>query len=294
MYNLNRDIDGQYSSNVSAYYDYGVKPGAISHQQREDNIELVIERYFVGNGTGKRAASDNLLYEAIVRSIIPDDDFSEQLAEVEEQAEGGFGPQLIAPSTMVEDVLREYGYTDLGAVALARLIAWDNLYIERGWRESNGALTDEGIHAYGKGLWRPFRVASYGDGQDVVTPSGLLLLPDLFEEEYCSTGDLSSPMAVLHHEIKAHILPLKEGKGLEHGREMALICMRLESEMLRELGLPERRLEWGLDDGPLNQTLHEASEQFYHGLVRFDDSAQLVEIDPLTECVVGRARVLQE
>jgi hypothetical protein len=36
-----------------------------------------------------------------------------------------------------------------------------------------------------------------------------------------------------------------EAEGLVPGREMELICARLESEMLHELGLTKRPLNWG-------------------------------------------------
>lgn len=271
---------------VSAYDDEGVKSGDISQQQREKNVELVIQRFFVG-----KSPIENIEREAVVRSINPGPDFPENLQEAEDLAEGGFGPELLAPSTLVEDAFREYAQTELGAVALARLIAWDNQFIAQGWRTTNSALTETGIIAYGAGKWRPFRVASNGDNPDTVTPSGALVLPELFHEEYYSTGDVSNPLAILHHEIKAHVLPLKEAAGLVPGREMELICIRLESEMLRELGLPERQLNWGKDDGTLDHTLHEASEQYYHGLVRYDNEQRLIEIDPESNRTIGWARV---
>lgn len=273
------------SIGVSAYDDAGVKPEELSPQQRKENVELIIQRFFIGKNT-----LENLEREALARSINPGPDFSERLLEEEELADGGFGPELAAPSTMVEEAFREYAQTELGAVALARLREWDNQFIAMGWREPDGALTAEGIEAYGEGKWRPFRVASNGDDPDTVTPSGALVLPDMFHEEYYSTGDVSNPLAILHHEIKAHVLPLKEAEGLVPGREMELICIRLESEMLRELGLPERKLNWGKDDGTLDHTLHESSEQYFHGLVRHDDDGKLVEIDPETDRTIGPAR----
>ena len=270
---------------VSAYDDEGIKPIDISIQQRKKNVEIVIRRFFVS----KTGAKQNER-EAVVRSVNSGPDFIERLQVEEDLAEGGFGPGLKAPSEMVKDAFLEYAQTELGAVALARLIAWDNRFIEMGWRDIDGSLTEKGILAYGEGKWRPFRVASNGDGADTVTPSGALVLPDLFQEEYYSTGDVSNPLAILHHEIKAHVLPMKEAEGLVPGREMELICIRLESEMLLELGLPERHLNWGKDDGTLDHTLHEASEQYFHGLIRYEDG-NLVEIDPDTGCIVGRARV---
>jgi len=269
----------------SDYDDYGVSPDKLSRQQRSENVEKVMQRFFVGQIT-----NDNLGREAITRSVNPGPYFAKNLLEAEDQAEGGFGPELIAPSKMVEDAFLEYAQTELGAVALARLIEWDNRYIEKGWRNEDGALTEAGINAYGEGQWRPFRVASNGDDADTVTPSGALVLPDMFDEEFYSTGDVSNPLAILHHEIKAHVLPLKEAEGLVPGREMELICIRLESEMLRELGLPDRKLNWGKDDGTLDHTLHEASEQYFHGLVRCGSHGELVEIDPETERTIGPAR----
>ena len=271
---------------ISDYDDFGVRPEEVTPQQRKENVERVIQHFFVGKNY-----IENIEREAIARSINPGPDFVEKLLEAEDQADGGFGPELEAPSTMVEEAFVEYAQTELGAVALARLIEWDDRFIEIGWRETNGALTEAGIYAYGEGQWRPFRVASNGEDADTVTPSGALVLPDSFDEEYYSTGDVSNPLAILHHEIKAHVLPLKEAEGLVPGREMELICIRLESEMLRELGLPERQLNWGKDDGTLDHTLHESSERYFHGLVRYDEYGKLVEIDPETNRKIGLARV---
>jgi len=271
---------------ISNYDDFGVCSDEITPQQRKENVERVIQHFFIG-----KAPIENLEREAIVRSINPGPDFSERLHEVEDLADGGFGPELVAPSTMVEEAFVEYAQTELGAVALARLIEWDNRFIEKGWRKQDGALTEAGINAYGEGKWRPFRVASNGEDADTVTRSGALVLPDSFDEEYYSTGDVSNPLAILHHEIKAHVLPLKEAEGLVPGREMELICIRLESEMLRELGLPKRQLNWGKDDGTLDHTLHESSEQYFHGLVRYNEYGKLVEIDPETNRKIGLARV---
>jgi len=270
---------------VSAYDDEGVLSSAISQQQRIDNVELIIERFFIGKNS-----RENIEREAIARNINPGCDFHTKLLEQEKLAEGGFGPEFHAPSSMVEEAFRAYALTELGAVALARLIDWDNHFIELGWRLRDGSLTDEGINAYGENKWRPFRVVNNGVGADAVTPSGALLLPEDFLQEFYTTGDISNPLAILHHEIKAHVLPLREGKGLVPGREMELICVRLESEMLGELGLPERKLNWGLDDGTLDHTLHEPSEKYFHGLVR-DDSGTLVEVNPETEDVIGLARL---
>jgi hypothetical protein len=287
MHNLARNYRNMRPSVViSAYDDEGVTPGELAQQQRKDNVELIIERFFAGKN-----AIQNLEREALARSINPGPDFAERVRQAEALADGGFGPELLAPSNMVEEAFRDYAQTELGAVALARLIAWDNRFIAIGWREANGALTEEGIKAYGEGQWRPLRVASNGHGPDTVTPSGVLVLPDRFFQEYYSTGDIANPLAILHHEIKAHVLPLKEAKGLVPGRDMELICIRLESKMLRELGLPTRRLNWGRDDGTLDHTLHEPSERYFHGLVRYDDDGELVEIEPETERTIGPARV---
>jgi len=270
---------------ISGYDDAGIKPNDISPQQRKENVEQVIQRFFVGQNN-----NENLGREAIARNINPGLDFPDRLREEEEMADGGFGFELEAPSNMVEEAFAEYAQTELGAVALERLITFDNHFIERGWRRKDGSLTDPGIYAYGEAKWRPFRVASNGEGSDAVTPSGTLLLPDMFHQEYYTTGDVSNPLAILHHEIKAHVLPLKEGADLVPGREMELICIRLESEMLHELGLPERQLNWGLDDGIHNHTLHEKSEYYYHGLVRHEDG-KLIEIDPVTDITIGTARL---
>lgn len=269
----------------SAYDDEGITPDQISLQQRRDNVAQVIERFFIG-----KAEIDDIEYESIVRSINPGDDFADRLEEERDMLAGGFAEALIAPSVLVEQAFYEYAETELGAVALHRLLTWDDQFIEQGWRTTGGALTEAGVMAYGSGQWRPFRVASNGDESDTVTPSGMLVLPDNFQEEYYSTGDVSNPLAILHHEIKAHVLPLKEAAGLVPGREMELICIRLESEMLEELGLPQRKLNWGKDDGTLDHTLHEASERYYHGLVRFDDQDHLIEIDPVTDQIIGPAR----
>lgn len=271
---------------VSAYDDEGITPDQITTEQRRKNVERVIRRFFVG-----KCKMQNLAREAIARSINPGPGFMDELEEEMVLAEGGFGPDLQAPSALVEAAFREYAQTDLGAVALARLLAWDDQFIEKGWREPGGAITEEGIMAYGEGKWRPFRVASNGTEADTVTPSGVLVLPDEFVQENYSTGDVSNPLAILHHEIKAHVLPMKEAEGLVPGREMELICIRLESEMLRELGLPERRLNWGRDDGTLDHTLHESSERYFYGLVCHDEFGTLVEVDPETGNVIGPARV---
>ena len=255
--------------------------------QRAENVEIIINRHFVG----KMNSTESLAREAIVRSINPGDDFSTELKEAEELADGGFGPELIPPSASVEAAFHEYGQTELGATALQRLIAMDEKHIKQGWRTRDGVLTEKGIEAYGAGLWRPFRVASNGEFSDTVTPSGALVLPDDFDEELYSTGDIANPLAILHHELKAHVLPLKEAEGLEPGREMELICIRFESEMLRELGLRERALNWGRDDGTLDHTLHEPSEQYFEGLVRHDEEGNLVEVSPETFEVIGAARV---
>jgi len=72
---------------------------------------------------------------------------------------------------------------------------------------------------------------------------------------------------------------------------MELICIRLESEMLREQSLPERTLNWGKDDGTLDHTLHESSEQYLQGLVRYDHDGTLIEVDPETDIIIGPAKV---
>lgn len=271
----------------SAYDDFGVKAEQFSNGIRLENAERAIQRFFVG-----KASIADLEYEAILRSINPDKDYKQKLEEAVLLAEGGFGPQLTAPSVIVENAFRDYAQTDLGAVAVARLLDWDDIYIDRGWRDPEGGLTDAGITAYGEGKWRPFRVASSGYEPDTVTQSGVMVVPDILLRDYYSTGDIEDPFAILHHELKAHVLPLKEAAGLVPGLKMELICVRLESEMLLELGLPQRRLNWGKDDGSLNHTLHESSEHYFRGLVRYDDR-QLVEIDPETGRVIGHACIMQ-
>lgn len=286
MNNMAFNNFNSYPSVLMSAYDDGVKANAIPTQQRKDNVELVIQRFFIGKNN-----NENNELEAIVRNLNPGSAFSARLLEEKAAAEGGFGPELLAPSKMVEDAFHQYAQTELGTVALVRLIAWDDRFIEWGWRNIDGSLTKQGIQAYGEAKWRPFCVASNGDNSDTVTQSGALVLPDMFDEEYYSTGDVSNPIAILHHEIKAHVLPLKEAAGLIPGREMELICIRLESEMLRELGLPERRLNWGKDDGTIDHTLHESSEQYYHGLVRYNGEGKLVEVEPDTDRTIGPARV---
>ncbi len=196
---------------------------------------------------------------------------------------------MLPPSLSAESAFREYGLTDLGAVAIERMLTLDDEHIGNEWRDVNGLITAMAIAAYRAGLWRPFRVVSNGVNSDAVTPGGALMLPDDFEDEYYSTGDIANPLAIIHHELMAHVLPLKEAEGLEPGRERELICIRFESEMLRYLGLRERALNWGRDDGVLNHTLHEPSEQYYQGLVRYDKAGALVEVDPDTLSITGAA-----
>ncbi len=257
--------------------------------KRAEIVELVIRRHFVGKNY---KCEVSLKREAIARTLYPGPDFTQALSDELEIAEGGFGAELVSPSANVEAAFRAYAQTELGAVALERLIALDEIHIKQDWREEDGTITLAGIEAYGAGQWRPFRVASNGEDSDAVTPSGALVLPDQFTEgEFYSTGDIANPLAILHHELMAHVLPLIEAEGLEPGREMELICIRFESEMLRELGLPERALNWGKDDGTLDHTLHEPSEQYYRGLVQLNDRGELVEIDPDTNKVIGLARI---
>ncbi len=265
----------------------GVCSSDIPYHRRLQHAETVIQRFFVGKC---KLSPAGLSHEALVRSINPGPDFASLLREEEAWCADGFGPELAPPSVQVEQAFRDYGLTELGAVVLARLIEWDNAFIHKGWRTPGGALTEKGIQAYGAGQWRPFRVASNGEASDTVTPSGVLLLPDVFELEYYSTGDIAHPLAILHHELKAHVLPLKAAEGLVPGREMELICVRLESEMLEELGLPQRRLNWGRDDGVLDHTLDERTERYYHGLVRYDENGTLVQVDPDSGRVLGPAK----
>jgi len=287
----NFDTDEDLNVSVISHYDdFGVSEKKLSPLQREENVEVLIKRFFVAKDTGNHQMHEALEHEAIARSINPGPNFEEQFSIAEDLADGGFGPMLMAPSSLVETVFYDYVQTELGAVALAGLLEWDNQFIDMGWRSIDGALTDEGIRSYGEGKWRPFRVASNGTGSDAVTPSGVLLLPDNFEQEYYATGDISHPLAILHHEIKAHVLPLREAEGLVPGREMELICVRLESEMLRELGLPDRLLNWGMDDGTIDHTLHELDEKYYHGLIRYNDGGELIQIDPESKQIIGFAR----
>lgn len=272
----------------SNYDDFGVRPELIPYSQRVENGERVLARFFVGH-----AEIQNLEYEAIVRSINPGVGFEQRLSEYRELYADGFAPELLPVSSQVVDALRNYALSELGAVALQRLLAWDDEFIARGWREVGGAISETGFAAFGAGLWRPLRVASSGNNPDTVTHSGVLILPDYFQQDVYSTGDIEDPLAVLHHELKAHVLPLKEAEGLVPGREMELICVRLESEMLHEQGLPQRRLNWGCDDGFLDHTLHEASEQYYYGLVWQDEHGHLLQVSPETGETLGEAVIKQ-
>jgi len=264
----------------------------VTSMKRTEIARQVIERFFAGRVTYWNAEQAvSLEYETIMRSVNAGPDFEQHIEEAKDLAFGGFMPELKSPSRDVEAAFYSYGQTNLGAFALKALLKMDQQYIDKGWRLPTGALTYKGVEAYGKGLWRPFRVASNGYESDTVTPSGALMVPDDFRQEEYSTGDIANPLAILHHELKAHVLPLKEAEGLEPGKEMELICIRFESEMLRELGLRERMLNWGKDDGTLDHTLHEESEQYYYGLVRFDREGKLVEVNPETGEVTGAARV---
>jgi len=262
---------------VSNFFDFGVTPCAMSYHQRQDNVERVIERFFAGN-----IDRSLLQREALARYVCPGENFSREWRENQDMAQDGFGYDLLPPSSLVEQAFRDYGQTDLGAVAIARLLRWDDQYIDLGWRFRNGALSEKGIHAYGAGYWRPFRVASNGDEHDSVTPSGAMLLPDVFNCDYYSTGDIAHPFAIIHHELKAHVLPLMEGRGLQPGHKMQLICIGLESELLREIDLPERQLHWGKDGGTLDHTLNVGNQRYYHGLVQRSDDGDFIEIDALT------------
>ncbi len=271
-------------NSFSGLYDFGLR----SRAKRIHNLETVMQRFFVGCFD---AAPAVLQQEALARSIGPGPDFARRLHEEQEFCEDGFGPQLDPPSSMIEQLFCDYAHTEPGAQVLARLLEWDDVFIRKGWREPGGALTADGISAYGAGLWRPFRVASSGDGADTVTPSGVLLLPDLFEQKRYSTGDIADPLAILHHELKAHVLPLNDAAGLAPGRELELLCVRMESEMLRELDLPERRLHWSRDRGGKDHTLDERNEFYYRGLVRPDESGRLVRVSPESGRILGAARV---
>ena len=254
-------------------------------QQRKAVAQLVIQRHFAAYNPQN---SEALEHEAIARSIPPSPDFSERLAEAEELADGGFGPVLDRPSACVEAAFLAYAQTELGAETLQLVLATDEVEIEKGWREVNGALTSAGIKAYGAGEWRPFRVANGGTETDTVTPSGVLLVPEVFPESECyATGEKINPIAVLHHELKAHILPQKE--AVADGRDEEMLCIRYESDMLRELGLPERTLNWGKEFGTRNQTLHTTSGQYYKGLVHYSESGDLIEVDPVTHDLIGPA-----
>jgi len=269
---------------LSQFDDFGIFPSDISHCQRKDNADCVIDRFFAGNSDHTR-----LEIESIARYINPGANFFANLQEDMQQTEDGFCPPLMPPSLLVENALREYSLTDLGAVALARLIRWDNQFIDKGWRKKNGDLTDLGILAYGAGYWRPLRVASSGTEPDNVTPSGVMMLPDDFQQEFYSTGDIAHPFAILHHELKAHVLPLKEGIGLKPGPKMEFICVQLESEVLREISLPERTLNWGKDGGTLDRTLSVSNKRYYNGLVRNGENGELVEINPVSKTIIGLA-----
>jgi len=262
----------------------------LQRMNRAEIVEIVIQRHFVRPTKLNKAQFQR---EAIVRLLNPSDTFAEELLEEEEFFADGFGVELMPPSSSVAVAFRQYGQTELGASALERLLIEDDKYIKQGWRKVDGMLTDTGIEAYGKGEWRPFRIASSGEESDAVTPSGVLMLPDVFPDaRFYSTGDIVNPLAILHHELMAHVLPLKAAEGLEPGREMELICIRLESDMLRELGLRQRALNWGKDDGVLNHTLHEPSEQYFQGLVQYDTEGSLIEVDPDTNKVIGPAKAI--
>ncbi|VAW82299.1 hypothetical protein MNBD_GAMMA12-3116 [hydrothermal vent metagenome] len=256
---------------------------------RAQKVNTVIRRHFAGDD---KSQLQSLNREAVARITGPGPDYLLRLAENEEFDEGGFGVELCAPSMSVVVAFQEYGQTELGSVTIEKILQEDEKNIVKGWRKINGELTRQGIEAYGAGLWRPFRVASNGEEPDIVTASGVLLLPDDFIQEIYSTGDIAHPLAVLHHELMAHVLPLNATETMDPGLAMELICIRYESEMLRELGIAERKLNWGQDDGIRNQTLHEPSEQYYEGLVIENSNRVLVEINPETCEVVGPAIAL--
>lgn len=248
-------------------------------------VDLLIERHFV---TPADAISPRFARELVMRTLSPSTDFHAEFQEELAWSEGIFCPKLEAPSSLVESIFRAYARTELGFAALSRILATDEFEIQQGWRRSSGYITDAGIAAYGAGQWRPFRVASAGDGLDTVTPSGVLLLPDVFPAaEYYATGDTMNPLAMLHHEIMAHVLPQKE--AVAAGREAELLCISYENEMLHALGLPKRRLNWGLERGTLNRTLHVATGHYYQGLVRFNEHGTLVEVDPDSDEIIGDA-----
>jgi len=272
------------SSLQSRYYDFGVLASSYTAQQRCDLAERVIDRFFV--------TTENIqLYEHefIARFVCPGGDFHQRYDEELELCEGGFAQRFEAPSQLVENAFRDYAQTELGAVALARLLRWDDQFVERGWRKHNGLLSEKGIMAYGAGLWRPFRVASHGAEADTVTTSGMMMLPDDFRQDRYSTGDIAHPFAIIHHELKAHVLPMLEAAGLQPGHKMQLICLNLESEALNEIDLPGRSLHWGKDGGTRNQTLALENEHYYRGLVQFDSQGEMQEIDPCTKQVKGPA-----
>jgi len=269
---------------ISNFCDFGVMPYSISRQLRKDNSDSVIQRFFAGS-----IESNALQREAIARFVCPGPNYQQRLRDETDMCDGGFGPTLLPPTALVERAFREYGQTDLGAVTLSRLLAWDDQFIRLGWRKKNGTLSEKGIAAFGAGLWRPFRIASHGLHADTVTPSGVLLLPDNFIDDVYSTGDIAHRHAILHHELKAHVLPIKEGAGLQPGRAMQLICIRLESEALKEISLPERRLHWDKDGGIHNHTLNVDDELYYHGLARHTKDGKLMEVDPQSDAIIRPA-----
>lgn len=272
----------------SEFHDFGISPSTLSTAQRNANAEQLIQRFFAGN-----MRRESLEYETVARYVNPGASFEQRFELEWEIADGGFGPMLEAPSLKVENAFRDYALTDLGAVAVARLLRWDNQFVDKGWRMKSGELSQQGIRAYGAGHWRPFRVASNGNGSDTVTPSGVLMLPDTFVDDYYSTGDLAHRFAIIHHELKAHVLPIKEGAGLKPGPKMEMICVRLESEMLREISLPQRELNWGKDGGGSDRTLHVASRCHYQGLVRHEQNGRLMEVDPASNTVKAPAQLCQ-
>jgi len=93
---------------VSAYDDFGLRAQDFSYTHRCENAQRAMQRFFVG-----KAELPDLEREAVMRSLNPAADFSERLREAEVMAEGGFGPELLPPSGLVESAFRDYALSEL-------------------------------------------------------------------------------------------------------------------------------------------------------------------------------------
>lgn len=253
---------------------------------RAENAELVIQRHFIGKS---QPDQEKLARDAIARGLTPGIDLIPGLGA------DGFDPvasgrRLQAPSANVEEKFRAFSQTNLGADALEQILANDDLAIANRWMKSDGTITELGIRAYGRGEWRPFRVANSQGAPASVTASGVLMLPDKFplRDEY-PTGGIVHPSAVLYHEIKAHVLPQKASDAIGNWAS-ELRGIAFENEMLRELGLPERPpLYWGGQAGLGDETIYGPTMMRYKGTVRFDKNGNLIQVNPKTLAPVGPA-----